>query len=63
MIITGVICMVMYAIAGVTGYPLSVLKELVERSTVKIDTVLTYCRYSLNDTTLLNYVDFFKQRG
>ncbi|XP_067930092.1 uncharacterized protein [Watersipora subatra] len=48
---------------GITGYPLSVLKEIVLRSSVKIDTVLTYCRYSMNDTALLEYKDFFTSRG
>ena len=39
------------------------LKELVERSKVKIDAVLTYCRYSMNDTTFMEYKDFFASKG
>jgi L-galactose dehydrogenase len=35
---------------GITGYPLTPLKEIAE--TVDIDTVLTYCRYNLMDTTM-----------
>ena len=35
---------------GITGYPLSPLKEIVE--TQEIDTVLSYCRYNLLDTTM-----------
>ena len=31
-----------------------------EKSQVRVDTVLTYCHCSLNDNTLLNYVDEFK---
>lgn len=35
---------------GITGYPLTPLKEIAE--TEDIDTVLTYCRYNLMDTTI-----------
>ena len=35
---------------GVTGYPLTPLKDVAERA--DIDTVLTYCRYDLLDTTM-----------
>ncbi len=35
---------------GITGYPLTPLKEIAE--TEDIDTVLTYCRYNLMDTTM-----------
>lgn len=35
---------------GITGYPLTPLKEIVE--TQDIDTVLSYCRYNLLDTTM-----------
>jgi len=48
---------------GVTGYPLHVLKTVIERSHVPIDVIITYCRYTLNDTTLLDYLPFFKERG
>lgn len=48
---------------GITGYPLEFLKEVVERSQVKIDTVLTYCRLSLNDSTLVEYFPFFSEKG
>ena len=48
---------------GITGYPLDFLKEVVERSQVKIDTVLTYCHLSLNDSTLLEYFPFFSEKG
>ena len=48
---------------GITGYPLEVLKEIVERSKVRVDVVLTYCKYSVNDTTLLQYKDFFVRKG
>ena len=45
---------------GITGLPLRVLKEVLEQSGVKIDTVLSYCHYSLNDTSLLDYIPFFQ---
>jgi L-galactose dehydrogenase len=35
---------------GITGYPLTLLKEMAE--TQEIDTVLSYCRYNLLDTTM-----------
>jgi len=35
---------------GITGYPLTPLKKIAE--TADIDTVLTYCRYNLMDTTM-----------
>jgi L-galactose dehydrogenase len=35
---------------GITGYPLTPLKEIAE--TENVDAVLTYCRYNLMDTTM-----------
>jgi len=35
---------------GITGYPLTPLKEIVE--TQEIDTILSFCRYNLLDTTM-----------
>lgn len=48
---------------GITGYPLVNFETVVERSTVRIDTVLSYCRCCLHDTELLDYKEFFKERG
>ena len=48
---------------GITGYPIGVLKEVVKKSHVKIDTVLSYCHLSLNDSTLLSELDFFHQHN
>lgn len=48
---------------GITGYPLDNFRTIIERSTVPIDTILTYCRYSLNDTSLLSLLDFLVERG
>lgn len=43
---------------GVTGYPLQFQKALIEQSTVKLNTSLCYCHYSLNDQTLLDFLPF-----
>jgi hypothetical protein len=42
------------------GYPLEAHKYMIEHSRVHVDTALTYCHYSLNDTTLEGYLDFYK---
>lgn len=48
---------------GITGYPLSVLKEIIERSTdVPVDTVLSYCRHTLFDDELCRYLPFFESK-
>ncbi|EZA46827.1 L-galactose dehydrogenase isoform X2 [Ooceraea biroi] len=48
---------------GITGYPVSVLKECIERSNINIDSILSYSRLSLIDDTLLEYVPFFKKHN
>ena len=48
---------------GITGYPIGVLKEVIAKSHVKIDTVLSYCHLNLNDSTLLSELDFFQQHN
>lgn len=45
---------------GVTGYPVSVLKEFVEKSPVKIDMILSYARLNLLDDSLKEYLPYFK---
>lgn len=47
---------------GVTGYPLHTLKEVIEKSPVELDTVLTYCRGTLFDDSLGEYLPFFENR-
>ena len=47
---------------GITGYPISTLQTIVENSTIPIDCVLSYCRLTLNDSSLVNHVNFFKSR-
>ncbi|XP_048755124.2 uncharacterized protein LOC125666052 isoform X2 [Ostrea edulis] len=48
---------------GITGYPLENFKSVIERSTVKIDTILTYCRACIHDNSLQDYIPFFQERG
>lgn len=48
---------------GITGYSLSFLVKLIEKSTIPIDCVLSYCRLTLNDTSLRDYFEFFNSRG
>ena len=48
---------------GVTGYPVSRLKEVIDRSKTKIDAVLSYARLTLMDDTLKDYLPEFKAKG
>jgi L-galactose dehydrogenase len=45
---------------GVTGYPLEALAAIADQ--VHLDTVLSYCRYTLLDRTLLEWVPTFHRR-
>jgi aryl-alcohol dehydrogenase-like predicted oxidoreductase len=47
---------------GVTGYPIQPLKDIVERSDIKIDSILTYSRLTLNDSSFIDHFDFFKEK-
>ncbi|CAL4069099.1 unnamed protein product, partial [Meganyctiphanes norvegica] len=48
---------------GITCYPVSALKEVIERSKVKINCVLSYARNTLLNEDLKQYMDFFQSRG
>lgn len=48
---------------GLNGYPLGVLKEGILKAKGRIDTVLTYARYTLVDDSLLDYMAFFKEQN
>ncbi|XP_075146366.1 uncharacterized protein LOC142220870 [Haematobia irritans] len=48
---------------GVSGYPLDVLKEFVQRTAGRIDVVLSYARNTLIDDTLKSYIDFFQSEN
>jgi len=45
---------------GITGYPLEIFEKVLEKSKVQIDTILTYCHYTLNDTSLEEYLPYLK---
>lgn len=47
---------------GITGYPLNKLKEVIDKSSIQIDAVLSYCRCTLFDDSLLTYIPFFKEK-
>jgi L-galactose dehydrogenase len=46
---------------GVTGLPLKAIRRVVEA--VPVDAVLSYCRFELNDTALLDLVPLLKNHG
>lgn len=46
---------------GITGLPLHALRFVAARAPV--DTVLSYCRYTLLDTSLTGLIPFLKERG
>lgn len=46
---------------GVTGLPLKAFRYVVQRAS--IDTILSYCHGSLNDTALLDLVPFLQAKG
>lgn len=46
---------------GVTGLPLKAFKTVVESTT--IDTILSYCHYSLNDTALQSIIPLLKSKA
>lgn len=48
---------------GITGYPMENFKTVIEKSQVKIDTILTYCHGSLNDSTLLGYLPYLQEKS
>ena len=48
---------------GITGYSLSALKAVVEKSPVNIDSVLSYCRLTLIDASLTEDFKFFQSKG
>ena len=48
---------------GINSYSIQKLKELLELSTVKIDTVLTFTHLTLDDTSLLDHVEYFREKG
>ncbi|KAF1743586.1 hypothetical protein MXB_5450 [Myxobolus squamalis] len=45
---------------GISGYSLSFLKDIIVKSTIKIDFVITYSRYTIFDDTLKDFLSFFE---
>ena len=48
---------------GITGYPIKALREVLERSPVKIDSVLSYCRLTVWDPSLTEHFSYFQSKG
>ena len=46
---------------GITGYSLPSMKEILQTSEVSIDSILSYCRLTLNDSSLITELDFFEK--
>jgi aryl-alcohol dehydrogenase-like predicted oxidoreductase len=46
---------------GITGLPLNMFKIVLEQA--HADTILSYCHYSLNDSTLLDLVPFLQEKN
>ena len=45
---------------GITGYPLKIFREALAQT--HVDTILSYCRYSLNDTSLMDLIPFLQEQ-
>ena len=48
---------------GITGYSPLILEKLVKESTIPIDCVLSYCRLTLNDSSLTDYFESLNSAG
>ena len=46
---------------GITGYPLKSFRNVLDRA--EVDTILSYCRYSLNDTALAQFLPYLQEQG
>lgn len=46
---------------GITGLPLKIFRTVLEQT--EVDTILSFCRYALNDTGLLDLIPLLKARG
>lgn len=45
---------------GITGLPLKIFPTVLDQ--VEVDTILSYCHYSLNDTSLENLIPYLKEK-
>lgn len=49
---------------GITGLPLPILRKITEEADEDmIETILSFCHYSLNDNSLADDIEFYKSRG
>merc|ERR1711988_2010204 len=48
---------------GITGYPLHLIVELIRKSSILIETVLSYSRATLQDSSLIYFSDYLKNLG
>ena len=46
---------------GITGYPLKIFREILTK-TDDVDTILTFCHYSMNDNSLLEIMSMLKEK-
>src|SRR5206468_1040932 len=44
---------------GITGYPLAIFRLVLEQT--EVDTILSYCHYALNDTTLEGLIPYLTE--
>lgn len=48
---------------GITALPLKVFQPVIDRAGGLVETVLSFCHYELNDTSLESIVPYLKQKG
>jgi len=46
---------------GITGYPLAIFRRVLDQA--RVETVLSYCRYTLNDTSLADLIPYLRSKG
>ncbi|MCD6290306.1 MAG: aldo/keto reductase [Anaerolineae bacterium] len=46
---------------GITGYPLKIFRYVLDRT--EVDTILSYCHYTLNDTSLEGLISYLEEKG
>ncbi|HVT80193.1 MAG TPA: aldo/keto reductase [Phycisphaerae bacterium] len=48
---------------GITGLPLKVFPAVIDVAGGQVDTILSYCHYSMNDTALAGLLPYLQQKG
>merc|ERR1711872_579750 len=48
---------------GITGYPLSEFKEVLDNTSIRVDTVLSYARNIFTDSSLQDHIEYFIKKG